>query len=145
LVRAHPDNHREELFKKTLQQCKVFFVFTTFVLEYSSHYRELFGKQEFKEMNLVYILHSTKLDRFYIGYTSDFDVRLDYHLNSNESRKFTSKAADWITFLKIECQSKKQALQIEKQSKTMKSKVYIHNLKIYPEMTIKLLEKYKDC
>jgi predicted GIY-YIG superfamily endonuclease len=50
-------------------------------------------------MNLVYILHSTKL--FYIGYTSDFDVRLDYHLNSNESRKFTHNASDWITFLKI--------------------------------------------
>jgi putative endonuclease len=58
-------------------------------------------------MNLVYILHSTKLNRFYIGYTSDFDVRLDYHLNSNESRKFTHNASDWITFLKIECQSKK--------------------------------------
>jgi putative endonuclease len=55
-------------------------------------------------MNLVYILHSTKLNRFYIGYTSDFDVRLDYHLN--ESRKFTHNASDWITFLKIECQSK---------------------------------------
>jgi putative endonuclease len=96
-------------------------------------------------MNLVYILHSTKLDRFYIGYTSDFDVRLDYHLNSSESRKFTHNATDWIAFLKIECQSKKQALQIEKQIKKMKSKVYIQNLKRYPEITIKLLEKYKDC
>jgi putative endonuclease len=52
-------------------------------------------------------------------------------------------ASDWITFLKIECQSKKQALQIEKQIKNMKSKVYIQNLKRYPEMTIKLLENIR--
>jgi putative endonuclease len=43
---------------------------------------------------------------------------------------------------KIEYKSKKQALQIEKQIKNMKSKVYIQNLKRYPEMTIKLLGKY---
>jgi predicted GIY-YIG superfamily endonuclease len=35
--------------------------------------------------------------------------------------KFTHNASYWITFLKIECQSKKQALQIEKQIKNMKS------------------------
>jgi putative endonuclease len=89
-------------------------------------------------MNLVYILHSTK--SFYIGYTSDFDVRLDYHLNSNESRKFTHNASDWITFLKIT--NLKTGFTNRKQIKNMKSKVYIQNPKRYPEMTIKLLEKY---
>ncbi|WP_040506980.1 GIY-YIG nuclease family protein, partial [Gillisia limnaea] len=39
----------------------------------------------------VYILFSEKLDRFYIGSTSDFDVRMDFHRNS-EARKFTAKA-----------------------------------------------------
>jgi hypothetical protein len=42
LVGAHPDNYREQLFKKTLQQCKVFFVFTTFVFDESSRFREDF-------------------------------------------------------------------------------------------------------
>ncbi|WP_245709582.1 GIY-YIG nuclease family protein [Flavobacterium degerlachei] len=45
-------------------------------------------------MDLVYILHSATLNRFYIGYTSDLDLRLEFHLNSNETRKFTSKATD---------------------------------------------------
>jgi putative endonuclease len=75
----------------------------------------------------------------------DFDARLDFHLNSDEQRKFTHSANDWTTFIKIECQSKKQALEIEKHIKKMKSKVYIENLVRYPEMIIKLLEKYKDC
>ena len=96
-------------------------------------------------MALVYILHSITLNRYYIGFTMDFDARLDFHLNSNEQRKFTHNASDWTTFIKIECQSKKQALEIEKHIKKMKSKVYIENLVRYPEIIVKLLEKYKNC
>jgi putative endonuclease len=96
-------------------------------------------------MNLVYILHSLKLNRFYIGYTSNFDLRFDFHLNSNDHSKFTSKADDWTISLKIECKSKPQALAIEKHIKKMKSKMYIQNLISYPEMVNKLLEKYLNC
>jgi len=97
-------------------------------------------------MNIVYILHSAKINRFYIGYTSDLVQRLEFHANA-ENRKFTYNADDWSLFLTIICESKSQALAIEKHIKTMKSKVYIENLKKYPEMTEKLLEKYKslDC
>ena len=95
-------------------------------------------------MNTVYILFSEKLTRYYIGFTSNFDLRLDFHLNSNEQRKFTHNANDWITFLIIECQSKNQGLAIEKHIKKMKSKIYIQNLLLYPEIISKLLEKYKD-
>jgi putative endonuclease len=71
-------------------------------------------------MNLVYILHSTKLNRLHWLY---FRLRRKAWLPSKfESRKFTHNASDWITFLKIECQSKKQALQIEKQIKNMKAR-----------------------
>ena len=96
-------------------------------------------------MFCVYILHSIKLNRFYIGFTTDFEVRLDFHLNSGEHRKFTHKANDQTIFLKIECQSKTQALAIEKHIKKMKSKIYIKNLLVYPEIIQKLLEKYADC
>jgi putative endonuclease len=93
-------------------------------------------------MPIVYILHSQKLNRFYIGYTSDLDTRLAFHKNAS-SHKFTAKADDWTLFFTINCESKSQALAIEKHIKAMKSKVYIENLKKYPEMIIKLLEKYK--
>jgi putative endonuclease len=91
----------------------------------------------------VYILHSQKLNRFYIGFTSNLEKRLEFHHNA-ESHKFTSKAKDWEVYLKIECKSKGQALAIEKHIKKMKSKVYIQNLKKYSEMKIKLLDRYSE-
>jgi putative endonuclease len=91
----------------------------------------------------VYILNSYKLNRYYIGYTSNFDTRLEFHKNA-ESRKFTANANDWTLFLKIDCQNKTQALAIEKHIKSMKSKTYVENLLKYPEITIKLLEKYNS-
>ena len=95
-------------------------------------------------MYLVYILHSEKLNKFYTGYTSIFDVRLHFHFNS-ENRKFTHNALDWILYLKIECESKNHALLIEKHIKKMKSKIYIQNLIKYPEIIDALYTKYKNC
>jgi putative endonuclease len=92
---------------------------------------------------MVYILNSKKLDRFYIGFTSNLEKRLEFHHNA-ESQKFTYKAKDWEVYLKIECKSKGQALAIEKHIKKMKSKVYIQNLKKYSEMKIQLLERYSE-
>lgn len=45
-------------------------------------------------MFTLYILYSTKLDKFYIGYTSDAEKRLLEHNTGASS--FTSKANDWI-------------------------------------------------
>jgi putative endonuclease len=95
-------------------------------------------------MHCVYILHSKKLNRFYIGSTSDFDLRLEFHLKA-ESRKFTYNAHDWELFLKIDCQTKTQALAIEKHIKAMKSKIYIQNLIKHSEIIQTLLLKYLDC
>ena len=93
--------------------------------------------------HIVYILFSENLAKFYIGYTSNFDVRLDFHLHDEQSRKFTHKAEDWQLVFKIECETKQQGIAIEKHIKAMKSKVYIQNLMQYPEMTLRLLEKHK--
>ncbi len=89
----------------------------------------------------VYILHSAKLNRFYIGYTSDFETRIEFHKNA-AAHKYTSNASDWIVFLKILCKSKSQGLKIERHIKKMKSTRYIENLLKYPEIILKLLEKY---
>ncbi len=92
----------------------------------------------------VYILQSEKIDRFYIGYTANLDLRLGFHENADQ-RKFTYNADDWTIFLKIECQSKMQGVAIEKHIKSMKSKTYIVNLQKYPEMVSKLLQRFADC
>ena len=91
--------------------------------------------------HFVYILHSVKLNRFYIGSTSDYDVRIQFHIHA-PPHKFTANAKDWLLYLKIVCTTRKQALLIEGHIKSMKSKVYIENLKKYPEMVEKLLFRY---
>ncbi|TPG44501.1 GIY-YIG nuclease family protein [Flavobacterium pectinovorum] len=93
-------------------------------------------------MYVVYILHSSKLNRYYIGFTSDFDTRMEFHKNA-ESNKFTANAQDWKLFLKVGCETKTQGLDIEKHIKKMKSKIYIENLIKYPDIVFKLKEKYK--
>ena len=92
-------------------------------------------------MPLVYILFSEKLNKFYIGFTTNLEERLQFHQTA-ETRKFTYNANDWIVFLAIECDSKSQGVGIEKHIKSMKSRAYIHNLKTYPEIIEKLKAKY---
>jgi len=94
-------------------------------------------------MYIVYILRSNKLNRFYIGFTSDFDIRLEFHKNA-KSNKFTANADDWELFTKITCESKPQALRIESHIKKMKSKTYIENLIKYPDIILKLKDKYNQ-
>ena len=69
--------------------------------------------------------------------------RLERHIaNYYGVKKFTAKADDWEVFLSIQCQSITQARRIEKHIKRMKSRKYIRNLKIYPEIIDKLKAQY---
>lgn len=94
-------------------------------------------------MFIVYISHSKKLDRFYIGYTEDFEKSLDFHLDKSQERKFTYNVDDWEVFLKIDCDSKSQSLAIEKHIKSMKREIYVQNLLKYPDIISKLKNKYR--
>ena len=89
----------------------------------------------------VYILHSEKLNRFYVGFTTDLAVRMEFHASA-ESRKFTAKADDWKLFLTIACESKQQGLKIESHIKRMKSSKYIENMKRYSDLVEKLKSQY---
>jgi putative endonuclease len=94
-------------------------------------------------MASVYIIFSESLNKFYIGYTTEnVETRIEKHNTKHYENKFTAKGIPWILFLAIACQSVTQALKVEKHIKDMKSKVYIDNLKKYPEMIHKLIEKY---
>ena len=92
-------------------------------------------------MHTIYILFSEKIKRHYIGYTSDLEIRLEFHKIA-QNHKFTYNADDWKVLFTITCETKQQALAIEKHLKAMKSKTYIENIQKYPEMITKLLQKY---
>jgi len=93
-------------------------------------------------MASVYILHSSKLDRFYIGSCKDLFQRLDQHLNKEYINSFTSVVEDWKLYLSIDGLAYQQARSIELHIKKMKSKTYIQNLVKYPEIIERLKLKY---
>lgn len=93
-------------------------------------------------MACVYVLHSDKLGRFYIGSCKEFQFRFEDHLKRVYARSYTSTTDDWQLFLLLKNLSYGQARSIESYIKKMKSKVYIQNLAKYPDMVTKLIERY---
>ena len=92
-------------------------------------------------MASVYILYSRKLDRFYTGSCKDFQFRFEEHL-AKVYRGFTSNSDDWQLFLLIDSLSYYQAREMERHIKRMKSRVYIRNLAKYPDMIVKLKDRF---
>ena len=91
----------------------------------------------------VYILTSPAAGLYYIGYTKNLTDRIEMHKNGTFEGSFTSKEKDWELFYHFECESICQSRRIEKHIKQMKSRKYIENLPIYPEISSKLLRRYK--
>jgi putative endonuclease len=91
----------------------------------------------------VYILYSRSIDQYYIGYTENIDSRVDQHNRHVFKGSFTDRAEDWDVFYLILCNSENQAKSVEKHIKKNKSRKYLENLKTFPEISEKLLEKYK--
>ncbi|MGM8360773.1 GIY-YIG nuclease family protein [Flavobacterium sp. ARAG 55.4] len=94
-------------------------------------------------MHFVYIIYSVEKDSFYIGETSDIELRLQWHNSGIFESSYTKIANDWVLFHIIECTDIFQARKIERHIKDMKSKTYISNLKKYPEISEKLLLKHR--
>ena len=97
-------------------------------------------------MYYCYIIYSPTLRRFYTGSTSLLaSERIERHLEKYYgNNKFTSKVNDWELFYTIPCETRSQALKIERYIKKMKSAKYIRNLVKYPDIAIKLKIRFAD-
>jgi len=94
-------------------------------------------------MSTCYILFSKILDTYYVGITTEnVDDRIIKHNTSFYGAKYTSKATDWVFFYSISCECNSQMIKIEKHIKKMRSRIYIENLILYPEITQKLKDKF---
>ena len=91
----------------------------------------------------VYILFSHKLKRFYVGTTDDVNKRFSEHNSGRYPDAFSSRGIPWVLFLVINNLNSNQAYNIERHIKAMKSSKYILNLKKYPDLLGKLIEKYQ--
>ncbi|MFN5443387.1 MAG: GIY-YIG nuclease family protein [Crocinitomicaceae bacterium] len=94
-------------------------------------------------MAVVYILFSAKLNKHYIGSCDNLSDRISKHKDKFYINSYTSKTEDWILCLTIENLEYEQARKIEAHIKQMKSKIYIENMKLYPEIVNRLIDKYK--
>ena len=90
-----------------------------------------------------YLLFSKSLNKYYAGETQKLDERLRLHNTGFFIDAYTSIASDWELFYWIECESRKQTRGIEGHIKKMKSVKYYQSLRKYPEITAKLLARYK--
>jgi putative endonuclease len=82
-------------------------------------------------------------DSYYVGETIDIKDRVKQHNSGFYDSAYTKQTSDWTLFYSIECENRTQARHIETHIKKMKSKVYIQNIKKYPEIAQKLKNKYK--
>ena len=96
-------------------------------------------------MPFVYILYSALIDKYYVGYTNtSVEERLTKHNSNYYDNKWTKTGIPWVVYFQIECSTTKQAILIERHIKKMKSVTYLKNIKAYPQISQKLLEKYFD-
>jgi putative endonuclease len=96
-------------------------------------------------MYYVYIIYSNYLNSYYIGYCeNNISQRIEKHNQGYYHNAYTKKANDLILFFDISCNTLSQALKIEKHIKKMKSRIYFENLKKYPEIKEKLIQKYAE-
>ncbi len=91
-----------------------------------------------------YIIYSQKLKRFYTGGATQENIleRIQKHNeHSYGQHRFTAAAKDWTLFLEIPTNDFPHAVRMEQAIKAMKSSVYIQNLKKYPELLQKVVDK----
>ena len=74
-------------------------------------------------MFTVYILFSSSIDKYYVGYTNDLERRLTEH--KRKKGKYTDGGIPWCLVHQEEYESKSEAMNREKFIKSQKSRQYI--------------------
>ena len=76
-------------------------------------------------MVYVYIIFSSSLNKYYVGYTEDVKMRLAQH-NAGKGN-FTSKGIPWVFVNKIECNSRSEVVRLELKIKKRGIKRYLQD------------------
>jgi len=74
-------------------------------------------------MNVVYILFSTSINKYYCGQTANLQERLERH-NSGRS-KFTKSGVPWKLVHSISCSNRSEAIRLESKIKKRGIKRYL--------------------
>ena len=79
----------------------------------------------FYSMYFIYVLHSQKFNKIYIGYTSNLQARLLSH-NELGKKGYTIKFRPWLIIYSQLFHTKTEALQREKELKSGKGREWIY-------------------
>ena len=79
-------------------------------------------------MHFIYIIYSPSFDRYYVGETEDFEMRLTQHNTGFFGSSSTKYAKDWRLGKLMRVSNCVQARQVEKHIKSMKSKKFLEQL-----------------
>ena len=80
-------------------------------------------------MFYIYILYSVSSDKYYIGYSNNYQRRLIEHNTMERRINYTSKHRPWILHAVFECSTKEsEAVSIERFIKSQKSRKLIEQL-----------------
>ena len=75
-------------------------------------------------MFTVYVLHSQRFDKIYIGFTSDIEKRLFAH-NHPSNKGWTKSFQPWEIIYSEEFETKEEAMDREKQLKSYRGREFI--------------------
>ncbi|MGB4972490.1 MAG: GIY-YIG nuclease family protein [Cyclobacteriaceae bacterium] len=78
-------------------------------------------------MFTVYVLYSKSHNKIYVGFTSDLNSRLDSH-NTYSTKGHTVKYRPWTLVHSELFETKKEAMEREKQLKSAKGREFIWGL-----------------
>jgi putative endonuclease len=79
-------------------------------------------------MFYTYILHSSKLDKYYIGYTESLGNRFAYHNNVAQNKIWTRTGIPWRFVVGFRFPTSKEAMGFERKLKASKSRKLIEEL-----------------
>jgi putative endonuclease len=74
---------------------------------------------------LVYVLYSSKLDKYYVGMTGDLEDRMIRHNTGRE--KYTSKGMPWRLVNTYSCVDRTEAMKLERKIKKRGIKRYLED------------------
>ncbi|WP_299435284.1 GIY-YIG nuclease family protein [uncultured Maribacter sp.] len=92
-------------------------------------------------MHYLYIIYSATLDKYYTGESTKPLVRLEQHNSHYFKKGFTNAANDWKIVLTKKCNSKTDAIYLEKFIKRMKSSKFIKKIILNPKILEDILNK----
>ena len=92
----------------------------------------------------VYILYSSKLDKYYIGRSTDLAKRLEFHNNPIEGRKFTAKGIPWQMKFSHQCESYEESVLLERYLKKLKSRKALEMLIASPSLIYEVIKEIRS-